>query len=492
MPTCRILLHLSTIASLLLSLVLPRVVRAGLNEWTTGGPDPDGKFVRALALDPSTSTTLYAGTELHGVFRSADAGGSWSVANVGLTSLNVFALAVDPGTPTTLYAGTIGEGVFKSTDGAATWTLATAGFTGGAVLALAVDPVTPTNLYAGSYAGVFKSTDAGATWTQSSPPEWLVNTIAIDPETPTTVYAGMFAVGAFKSLDGGQNWTPINAGLTTTTVRWLAIDRLTPTILAAATIGGGVFLSKDAGGSWEALNDGLTNLTTLTVVIDPTTPPSFHVGTFGSGVFEYEWNDACDDQGTPVVCPSCETCNPVFGCVADVWNSCHQPILPHNAKLHIKDKSPDSRDRIVWKWLRGEATTFAEYGDPLTDTDYTLCIFDLSGVQPSVALRAVIPAAVQCGPESCWRVVGDHRYKYRNGEATPEGLSKLLLNDGEDEKAKIILKGHGELLDVPTLPLNLPALLQLRASNGQCWEGLYTEEGKIQNNAELFIGASGP
>ena len=45
--------------------------------------------------------TLYAGTE-RGVFKSEDSGAAWSSANTGLSNNAVYALAIDPTTPTTL------------------------------------------------------------------------------------------------------------------------------------------------------------------------------------------------------------------------------------------------------------------------------------------------------------------------------------------------------------------------------------------------------
>ncbi|MFA5873549.1 MAG: hypothetical protein WC832_06260, partial [Anaerolineales bacterium] len=67
--------------------------------------------VRALAIDPTTPSTLYAGT-YGGVFKSTNGGGNWSALNTGLTNTDVYALAIDPTTPSTLYAGTHGGGVF--------------------------------------------------------------------------------------------------------------------------------------------------------------------------------------------------------------------------------------------------------------------------------------------------------------------------------------------------------------------------------------------
>ncbi len=82
--------------------------------WRSLGPE--GGRIQALAIDPRTPTTLYAGAFPGGVFKSIDGGRHWAGFSGGLTDVRVFALAIDPQTPTTLYAGTDGGGVFKSTD----------------------------------------------------------------------------------------------------------------------------------------------------------------------------------------------------------------------------------------------------------------------------------------------------------------------------------------------------------------------------------------
>jgi hypothetical protein len=104
-------LHQVLLVSLLVLLGATRagVVSAGVNVWTSHGPE--GGEIGALAIDPATPTTLYAGTS-RGVFKSTNGGGNWSEANSGLTNTGVRALAIDPATPTTLYAGTWGGGVF--------------------------------------------------------------------------------------------------------------------------------------------------------------------------------------------------------------------------------------------------------------------------------------------------------------------------------------------------------------------------------------------
>lgn len=75
-----------------------------------------GGSVTALAVNPDTPATLYAGTN-GGVFKSTNGGANWAAINTGLTNQGIQDLSINPSIPTTLYAGTGGPGVFKSTTG---------------------------------------------------------------------------------------------------------------------------------------------------------------------------------------------------------------------------------------------------------------------------------------------------------------------------------------------------------------------------------------
>ena len=85
-------------------------------DWATAGSGLPDEPVVALAIDPKSPATIYAGTEA-GVFKSSDSGESWKDINVGLTSTYVRTLVIDPSAPTTVYAGTQGGGVFKTSNG---------------------------------------------------------------------------------------------------------------------------------------------------------------------------------------------------------------------------------------------------------------------------------------------------------------------------------------------------------------------------------------
>jgi hypothetical protein len=158
--------------------------------------------VAALVIDPARPSTLYAGLDPAGVFKSTDGGTSSTAANTGLADVSVSVPAIDPVSPTTVYAGSSNSGrsVFKSTDGGASWAAANTGLgDAGFVSALAIDPTPPTALFAGTTRGVFRSTDGGTSWSpfNTGLTDFMVLALAVAPTDPTTVYAGTEAGGVF-------------------------------------------------------------------------------------------------------------------------------------------------------------------------------------------------------------------------------------------------------------------------------------------------------
>lgn len=260
-------------------------LHAGTNQWT--GIGPAGADIRAMAVDPLASTTIYAATGA-GVFRSVDGGGSWSAASTGLTATDVRSVAIDPVSTSTLYVGTATGGVFKSTDGGGNWSAANTGLSASDVRALAVDPVTHATVYAGSATvGVFRSANGGGSWSavNSGLASGDIRALAVDPVTPATVYAGTASGGVFRSADGGGSWGAANSGLTASDVRALVVDPLTPAAIYAGTASGGVFRSVNGGGSWSSSNTGLSVAAVEALALDPAQPATAYVGTATGGVF---------------------------------------------------------------------------------------------------------------------------------------------------------------------------------------------------------------
>jgi hypothetical protein len=254
----------------------------------------DGGQITALALDPLTPTTIYAGTAVSGVFKTTDAGATWNAT--GLTGGAVHALVIDPQNPTNVYAAFSNAGIVKSADGGTNWSAT--GLTSGFVRRLAIDPLTPTTLYAViPDAGVFKSTDAGATWNASLRVEWLfgqnptLQALAIDPHQPTSLYVSavfitseMVWVEALKSWDAGLSWcTTGYVNFYSEALNAFAIEPRSDPLMPAPVYAGfdaGLFRSTDEGANWNAtgLNDARGGPTIGTLAIDPNQPATVYAG----------------------------------------------------------------------------------------------------------------------------------------------------------------------------------------------------------------------
>jgi len=201
-----------------------------LGSWTPLGPGNVGGRTRGLVIDPN-GTTMYAGGAAGGVWKSTNAGASWTPTTDLIANLAVSSLAMDPTNPSILYAGT-GEGYFQ------------------------LDAVRGN--------GIFKTTNAAGTWTQlpstATADFRFVNRIVLSPNDPARVYAAT-RTGVFRSLDGGGAWTKVLTPTTTTGCTDLVIrtDQATDSMLAACGAGsavqGTVYRNTDAGagGVWSAV-----------------------------------------------------------------------------------------------------------------------------------------------------------------------------------------------------------------------------------------------
>ena len=112
-----------------------------------------------------------------------------------------------------------------------------------------IDPTDPNILYAGFNGDLQKTTDGGDTWVSSANgiDNPLVFSLAIDPNNTSVLYAGTAGTGAFKSVDGGATWNPLNVD---TTVWALYVDPTNSNVVYAGSNGNGVFKSTNAGASF--------------------------------------------------------------------------------------------------------------------------------------------------------------------------------------------------------------------------------------------------
>jgi hypothetical protein len=275
-------------------------------QWTFQGLS--GKLVTALATDPASPDTIWAGTAFNGAFRSMDSGATWTQIGPNSHSFaSVSAIALRPGSASA-FIGTP-TGVFGWSEGDASWSSL---FEGG-VNTLAID-LTRSVLHAGGDFGESSSQDDGRSWRNElagriyalledrfhpsifyggadydyipgyypgDPPEvsggsvlvsrdngggWAKN--VLDFGLPVKAFTQDPFSGAvyaatperiFSSIDAGATWKPVAAeGLQTTLLTALVADPVRPGVLYAATGDGtGVFRSSDGGLHFQRIGAGL-------------------------------------------------------------------------------------------------------------------------------------------------------------------------------------------------------------------------------------------
>jgi hypothetical protein len=151
---------------------------------------------------------------------------------------------------------------------------------------------------------------------------------------------------------------------------------------------------------------------------------------------------------------------------------CRTPALSEKALLKLQDRTPDDRDSLLWKWMKGAVTPKTDYGNPVMSDGYTLCFYD----NGSLVTGMSAPAGGLCDGNPCWKDK-TKGFDYKDKDLTPNGLQKITLREGLTAgTAKIIVKGKGLNLPMPSLaPLTGPLTVQLRKNTGGvCWGATYS------------------
>jgi len=135
--------------------------------------------------------------------------------------------------------------------------------------------------------------------------------------------------------------------------------------------------------------------------------------------------------------------------VPDPAPSCRAPTVTGAARLILRTNQPSQfqvrRSSLDWKWAKGQATTLANFGDPVHADQYSLCLYDSN---PSTLLRATVL------PGTSWRAKGQKGFTYRDRRGVADGLTNVDLRAGADGRAKIVVRAaKGPHLMLPALPL---------------------------------------
>lgn len=204
-----------------------------LGTWAALGPGNVGGRTRALLIDPTNTTTMYAAGVSGGVWKSTNSGASWTPLADLMANIAVCSLAMDPTNSNVIYAGT-GESFTDGYD-------VTVGGTGQ------------------RGAGIFKTTDGGLNWTRLANTNnsnfYYVNDIVISPTSNQRIYAAT-ETGVFRSLDGGNTWAGVHSQTRCTDLA-IRTDQASDYIFASCRPSGQgtIYRNTNAGGAgtWDSV-----------------------------------------------------------------------------------------------------------------------------------------------------------------------------------------------------------------------------------------------
>lgn len=262
------------------------------------GPAVTSGRISDFAVNPRNSAEYYVATSAGGVWKTVNAGTTYTSLFDGQGSYSIGCVVIDPVNPNVVWVGSgennnqrsvsYGDGVYKSEDGGKTWK--NKGLKNSEHIAnVVVDPSNPNTVYVAAYGpvwsdggerGVYKSTDGGDTWTPVKTVSAYTgcNNLVMDPRDPKVLYAAFHQrqrkvftyVGGgpesavYKTTDGGATWKKLE-GLPGGDVGRIGID-LSPVnpdyvyaVVEAGEKKGGIYRSTDRGASWEKMSDTYTS-----------------------------------------------------------------------------------------------------------------------------------------------------------------------------------------------------------------------------------------
>ena len=282
-------------------------------------------------VDPIDETTVFAMRQPNSFLKTTNAWAG-STLGQGYTETQITRnersawpappLVISPMDRRTLYAGL--ENIWKTTDAGDTWSPISSFSDGNVCQVLAVTPTAPDIIYALRGGAFWRTSDAGAHWVNLSG-ALLYNAVAlaVSSTDPNQVWVGqndyVSSNKVYASTNGGTNWTAYTGSLPNRDIKCLVYENGSNAGLYAG-FDAGVYYRNAAMPDWQSFNNQLPNAPVSDLQVNY---PSgkLRAATFGRGLWE----------------TSLATVNPVLTCSVSAGSL----ILSWAAQGALLQQTPD-------------------------------------------------------------------------------------------------------------------------------------------------------
>ncbi|GGG34581.1 glycosyl hydrolase [Croceivirga lutea] len=194
------------------------------NPGVLGGALPGTGRINIMAVDPNNSDIWYAGAPAGGIWKSTDAGQSWTNLFDDFLQIGVSGIAIDSNDSNIIYITTGDDdasdsfsiGVFKSIDGGNSWTETSLGVSSDAnwsnnrfMSEIAIDPNNSDIIWVATSFGLYKSVDAANSWERKQ--SGNITDFRFKPGDSNTIYA--ITNSNFYKSTNGDSFTEITSNL---------------------------------------------------------------------------------------------------------------------------------------------------------------------------------------------------------------------------------------------------------------------------------------
>ena len=248
-----------------------------------------------IKTHPENESVWYVATGSSGVWKTVNAGTTWTPIFDDQPSYSTGCITLDPSNPDVVWVGTgenvggrhvaYGDGIYRSDNGGTTWK--NMGLKKSEHISeIIVHPDNSDVVWvavqgplwtSGGERGLYKTTNGGTSWKRVlGNDQWTgVTDIMIDPRNPQILYAATWdrhrtvaalmgggpGTALYRSDDGGENWTKLTEGLPESNMGkiGITISPQNPDVVYAALEldrkSGAVYRSSNRGASWTKMSD---------------------------------------------------------------------------------------------------------------------------------------------------------------------------------------------------------------------------------------------